>query len=45
MFTSTNLPFCSCVATGKSRKLYLPSGLLSLETDVPSYMNGTLAGE
>ena len=33
-----------CLA-GKSRKLYLPGGLLSLEDDVPSYLDGTLDGE
>jgi hypothetical protein len=31
--------------TGKDRKLYLPAGLLNLNDDVPSYLNGTLAGD
>eukprot|EP00227_Mantoniella_beaufortii_P014043 CAMPEP_0197590976 /NCGR_PEP_ID=MMETSP1326-20131121/12406_1 /TAXON_ID=1155430 /ORGANISM="Genus nov. species nov., Strain RCC2288" /LENGTH=332 /DNA_ID=CAMNT_0043156297 /DNA_START=51 /DNA_END=1049 /DNA_ORIENTATION=+ len=30
---------------GNDRKLYLPGGLLSLDTDVPSYLNGSLAGD
>jgi len=30
---------------GPNRKLYLPSGLLDPATDVPSYLNGTLAGD
>jgi len=30
---------------GSGRKLYLPGGLLSLDNDVPSYLNGTLAGD
>ena len=30
---------------GQSRKLYLPGGLLSLQDDVPSYLDGTLAGD
>ena len=35
-------PFTSL--TGPDRKLFLPSGLLD-PTDVPAYLNGTLAGE
>jgi len=30
---------------GKNRRFYLPSGLLDPATDVPSYMDGTLAGD
>ena len=30
--------------TGPDRKLFLPGGLLD-PTDVPAYLNGTLAGE
>merc|ERR1719183_2761512 len=30
---------------GPNRRLYLPAGLLDINTDVPSYLDGTLAGD
>ena len=41
--TGRQHPTSECVA-GPSRLLFLPGGLLE-PTDVPSYLNGTLAGE
>ena len=31
--------------SGQDRRLYLPAGLLDINTDVPSYLDGTLAGD
>lgn len=35
---------CCRAAAGPSRALYLPRGLLDPQ-DIPSYLNGSLAGE
>ena len=32
-------------ASGPNRRLYLPAGLLDPNADVPSYLDGTLAGD
>jgi len=37
------VPLCACA--GNERRLYLPAGLLNLKDDVPSYLDGSLAGD
>ena len=37
--------FLLSLSAGPNRRLYLPAGLLDINTDVPSYMDGTLAGD
>ena len=41
----TDKPKSKPSRAGPNRRLYLPAGLLDINTDVPSYMNGTLAGD
>lgn len=35
---------CMCACAGPDRALFLPGGLLD-RTDLPDYLDGTLAGE